>query len=91
VKDVDDGRCYVIPVGSNRTAGHELRNFVKNYDGQEIDAQQQTTYRADVLPGAIEDTSFLPPDAKAACDSFHWLSIVGEGKKTVNYNQNGSH
>lgn len=80
IKNKEQGNCYVVPVGTNKTAGQELGNFVKGYHGQEINVQQGKSYTVNLLPGVIEDTSFLPPEAQAECSSFQWLTVVDKGK-----------
>lgn len=80
VKDTSNSHCYVIPVGTNKTAGRELRNFLKSYDGREADVHLAGVYKVKLLPGVIADTSFLPPEAGAECSDFSWLSVIGESK-----------
>jgi hypothetical protein len=77
---MENGDCHVIPVGSNKTAGEKLKKFVQDYHNQEIDVHLGTTYRVNILPGAIEDTSFLPPEAHSKCNKYYWLSVIGEGR-----------
>jgi hypothetical protein len=82
IRDQENGFCYVVPVGSNRTAGQEMKTFVKGYTGQEVDVHEGQSYKVDVLPGAIQDRSFLPPEADQKCSDYYWLAVVGEDTDT---------
>jgi hypothetical protein len=77
-KDVNTGECYVIPVGTNKAQGRQMKSFIQQYSGEELELRVGAMYKTMMLPGAITDTSFIPEEANEECSVYHWLSIVGE-------------
>ena len=88
-RDSDDGVCYVIAVGaSNASEIHDFERLIQENDGSEMavhdrnqDGQEAI---AQILPGEIEDTSFIPQGAHKECTSgYKWMSFISKGRTMV--------
>ncbi|XP_067947259.1 uncharacterized protein [Watersipora subatra] len=69
--------CYVIPVGvkSNSHQGFESFLYNSNHGAVQVDGSVET--KVEILPGKIEDTSFIPDGAHEDCtNGYQWMVIT---------------
>ena len=85
-RDPSDGVCYLIAVGAtNMSEIHDFERMIHDSNGKEVTAHdtnrdgEKEWFK--ILPGEIEDVSFIPPRARKECvNGYKWLSVVSESK-----------
>ena len=78
MKTSDSDLCYVIPTGSKVEDGSHTRSLILNSSDESLEAK---TYPLDtqVLPGHIQDTSFVPSELDKECSVNQWMMISKRG------------
>ena len=78
MKTSDSDLCYVIPTGSKVEDGSYTRSLILNSSDESLEAK---TYPLDtqVLPGHIQDTSFVPSELDKECSVYQWMMISKRG------------
>ena len=79
VKAPVPGLCYIVPTGSKVEDGSHSRSLIVNETEHSLEAE---TYSLDtqVLPGYIQDTSFIPSELDKECSVYQWMTISRGGK-----------
>ena len=68
--------CYVVAVGVYPERRHGFETFLKARNGSEIRVDRIVNDDFKVLPGKIEDTSFIPSGAHDECtNGYQWLVV----------------
>ena len=76
--------CYVIAVGaSNSSELQDFERLIQENDGSEMAVHDRNADGAiaQILPGEIEDASFITQGAHKECtNGFKWMSFILRGK-----------
>ena len=68
----------MVPTGVGFKEGSKTRASILNAANTNVEAK---TFLLDteVLPGCIEDTSFLPPELEKECSAYQWMVVSQKG------------
>lgn len=76
MKDARSSECFAIATGVNAEEETNLGEYLSHYNGEELYEEVASNVTVTVLPGYIEDTSFIPPEAKERCSQFRWMAAT---------------
>ncbi|XP_067945753.1 uncharacterized protein [Watersipora subatra] len=69
--------CYVIPVGANSNSFQGFESFLHNSNHGAVQVNGSVETDVEILPGKIEDTSFIPDGAHEECtNGYRWMVIT---------------
>ncbi|XP_067947261.1 uncharacterized protein [Watersipora subatra] len=69
--------CYVIPVGANSNSHQGFESFLKNSNHGAVQVDGSVENEVQILPGKIEDTSFIPDGAHEECtNGYRWMVVT---------------
>lgn len=73
--------CYVIPVGTLNSTGGQIERMLQSNDGGDLQVQDEMDMSYQILPGEIEDVSFIPEGAQEKCNhGYQWMVIAEAGR-----------
>ena len=83
IMGLPNGRCFVMPMETSSNSSQGLQDFLQGRDGQNVTlTRSEANFR--VLPGMIEDTSFISSRADEFCtEGYQWMVLETAGKRLL--------